>query len=59
MRTTRDAMTRDWLPCPEAGELIDIRLTFRDCLKEHGCEARPPNYCPLYVERLVKQAAES
>lgn len=58
MRTTRDAITRDWLPCPEAGELIDIRLSFRDCRNEHACEDRLPSYCPLYVERLVKQAAE-
>jgi hypothetical protein len=51
-------MTRDWLPCPEAGELIDIRLPFRECRREHSCGGRPANFCPLYVERLVKQAAQ-
>lgn len=58
MRTTRDAMTKDWLPCPECGELIDIRRSFPDCQKDHGCEDRHPSHCPLYVERLVKQAAD-
>jgi len=52
-------MTRDWLPCPEAGELIDIRLSFDDCRKDHGCEDRLPCHCPMYVERLVKQAAQT
>ena len=58
MRTTRDAMSKDWLPCPECGELIDTRLSFSDCLKDHGCEDRPPSHCPMYVQRLVKRAAD-
>jgi hypothetical protein len=58
MRTTRDAMTRDWLPCPEAGEVVDLRHSFSDCRYDHGCEDRLPSHCPLYVERLVKHAVE-
>jgi hypothetical protein len=51
-------MTRDWLPCPECGELIDIRLSFGDCRKDHGCGDRLPCHCPMYVERLVKHATK-
>lgn len=56
MRTTRDAITRDWLPCPDAREPVDLRLSFADCRKDHGCRDRSSEDCPLYVERLVKLA---
>lgn len=59
MRTTRDAITRNWLPCPEAQEAINLRLSFADCKKDHACSDRLPSHCPLYVERLVRQAAIS
>lgn len=57
MRTTRDAIKKDWLPCHEANEMIDVRLRFSDCRKDHGCKDRLASHCPLYVERLVKRAA--
>ncbi|MFY9316914.1 MAG: hypothetical protein WAO95_15325 [Burkholderiales bacterium] len=56
MRTTRDAIEKDWLRCPEANEQVDVRLSFTDCKKDHGCEDRLPSHCPLYVERLIKRA---
>jgi hypothetical protein len=56
MRSTRDAMARDWLHCPEANEPVDLRLAFSDCKKDHGCEDRLPSHCPMYVERLIKRA---
>lgn len=56
MRTTRDAIAKDWLTCPEAEEPVDLRLSFSDCLKDHGCADRSSVDCPLYVERLVKLA---
>ena len=55
MRTTRDAIKQNWLRCPEANEDVDVRLSFSDCRKDHGCKDRLPCYCPMYVERLVKQ----
>lgn len=58
MRTTRDAIAEDWLPCPEMNEKIDVRLTFAECKDDHKCADRLPSHCPLYVERLVKQAAK-
>jgi hypothetical protein len=56
MRTTRDAITSGWLPCPETGEKVDVGLSFADCRRDHGCDDRLPSYCPLYVERLVRRA---
>lgn len=58
MRTTRDAIKKDWLHCPEANEAINVRLSYSDCRKDHGCKDRLPSHCPLYVERLVKRTAE-
>jgi hypothetical protein len=58
MRTTRDAIKKDWLHCPDANEVIDVRLSYPDCSKDHGCKDRLPSHCPLYVERLVKRTAE-
>jgi hypothetical protein len=55
MRTTRDAIKRSWLPCPEAKEAVDVGLSFADCRNEHGCEDRLPSYCPMYVERLIRR----
>jgi hypothetical protein len=56
MRTTRDAIAKNWLLCPDANEKIDLRLSFSDCKKDHECKDSLPSHCPLYVERLVKQA---
>jgi len=56
MRTTRDAIRKNWLPCPDAGEMVDVGLSFADCKHEHGCEDRLPSYCPLYVERLIRHS---
>ncbi len=56
MRTTRDAIDKNWLPCPEAREKVNIGLSFPDCRYEHGCEDRLPSDCPLYVERLIRRA---
>jgi hypothetical protein len=59
MRTTRDAIAKNWLLCPEVEEKIDVRHSFSDCKKDHECKDRLPSHCPLYVERLVKQAVRS
>ena len=44
MRTTRDAIAKDWLPCPEANQDIDLRLSFLDCKGLHECEDRLPSH---------------
>lgn len=59
MRTTRDAIEESWLPCPEAREKVDVRLSFADCRSDHGCEDRLPSDCPLYVERLIRRAVST
>lgn len=59
MRTTRDAITSGWLPCPEAGEEVDVELSFADCKSDHGCEDRQPSDCPLYVERVIRRAVKA
>jgi len=56
MRTTRDAIRKNWLPCPEAAELVNVGLPFADCRHDHGCEERAPSDCPLYVERTIRRA---
>ena len=58
MGSTRDAIKKKWLPCPEAKEAVNVGLSFADCKSDHGCEDRLPSYCPLYVERLIRSSVK-